>query len=206
MLTQGYTRSNQGFTLLEVIFVVAIIGILGAIGAPSWTAFINRQKINSSADQVYQAMQGARSNARRDKMTWQVSFRQNEEVTQFSIHQADAQEFIPDYVLTNDALWSDLEPNIIIDQSKNDKGKYETSITRKTPTGPWRVQFNYQGCPVRKPTNQCGQTAITALGRVTLRSQNGGKYRRCVIISTLLGAMRKGENHSKVDGSKKYCY
>ncbi|NER25607.1 MAG: type II secretion system protein, partial [Symploca sp. SIO1C2] len=160
MLSQGYTRSNQGFTLLEALFVVAIIGILGTISAPRWIASVNRQSLNNSADQVYQAMQGARSNARRDKMTWQVSFRQNnlqgKEVTQFSIHPADTQEFIPDYVINNDALWSNLEANVVIDQSKNDKGKYETSITRKTPTGPWRVQFNYQGCPVRKPTNQCG--------------------------------------------------
>jgi len=210
MLTQRFTRSNQGYTLLEVLIVVAIIGILGAISAPSWIAFTNRQSVNNSTDQIYQAMQGARSNARRDKITWQVSFRQinlpGKEVSQLSIHPADQQEFIPNYVITNDALWSNLEPNIIIDQSRNDKGKYETSITRKTPNGPWRIQFNYQGCPVRKPRNQCGQTSIQALGRITLRSKNGGKYRRCVIVSTLLGAIRKGENHSKADSSGKYCY
>ncbi|NEQ66052.1 MAG: type II secretion system protein [Symploca sp. SIO2D2] len=210
MLPQGYTRSNQGFTVLETLIVVATIGILGTISAPNWMVLRNRQNINNSADQVYQAMQSAKSNARREKITWQVSFRQNnlqgKEVTQFSIHPADTQEFIPDYVINNDALWSDLEANVIIDQSKNDKGKYETSITRKTPTGPWRVQFNYQGCPVRKPTNQCGQTSLQALGRLALRSENGGEYRRCVIISTLLGAIRKGENHSKADSSKKYCY
>ncbi|NET57625.1 MAG: type II secretion system protein [Symploca sp. SIO2E6] len=213
MLSKRFTRSNQGFTILEALFVVMMIGILGAIGAPSWTAFISRQQTNDSIDQIYQAMQEARKNARRDKITWQVSFRQvnlqGKELTQFSIHPADAQEFIPNNVINNKYLWSNLEPNIIIDQSKNDKDKYETSITKHrtdTPTGPWRVQFNYQGCPVRKPTNQCGQTSIQALGRVTLRSTNGGEYRRCVIISTLLGAIRKGENHPKPDRRDKYCY
>ena len=210
MLSQRFTRSNQGFTILEALFVVAMICILGAISAPQWTALRSRQKINDSIEQIYQAMQGAKKNARRDKITWQVSFRQidvqGKELTQFSIHPADAQDFIPNDVLNDNALWSNLESNIIIDQSKNDKDKYETSITRDTPTGPWRVQFNYQGCPVRKPTNQCGQTSIQALGRITLRSKNGGEYRRCVIVSTLLGAIRKGENHPKPDGSKKYCY
>ncbi len=210
MLVQRFSSSNQGFTLLEVLIVVAIIGIVGAFSAPVWIAFNSRQSLNHSIDKVYQVMQGAKSNARRDKTTWQVSFRQvkiqKKEIYQWSLHPADNQEFIPNYVMTNDALWSNLESNTIIDQSINNKGKYETSITRKTPNGPWRVQFNYQGCPVRKPRNQCGQTSIQALGRITLRSKHGGEYRRCVIVSTLLGAMRKGENHPKADSSDKYCY
>ena len=210
MLIKRFTRSNQGFTLLEVLIVVAIIGILSTIIAPSWITFFNRQSLNKSTDQIYQAMQKAKSNARRDKTTWQVSFRQinlqGKEVTQLSLHPADDEEFMPKYIETNNTLWSNLDSNIIIDQSKNNKGKYETSITSQSSTGPWRVQFNYQGCPVRKPRNECGQTAITALGRITLRSKNGGQDRRCVIISTLLGAMRTGENHSKADSSDKYCY
>ena len=210
MIIKRFTRSNQGFTLLEVLIVVAIIGILSTISAPSWITFLNRQSLNKSTDQIYQAMQKAKSNARRDKTTWQVSFRQNtlqgKEVTQLSLHPADDEDFMPQYIKENDDLWSNLDSNIIIDQSKNNKGKYETSITNQTPTGPWRVQFNYQGCPVRKPRNECGQTSIQALGRITLRHQNGGQDRRCVIISTLLGAMRTGENHSKVDSTDKYCY
>ncbi|MCA1994240.1 MAG: hypothetical protein LDL41_19665, partial [Coleofasciculus sp. S288] len=181
-----------------------------AIAAPAWSGFVNRQRLNTSQNYVYQAMQDAKSNATRDKITWQVSFRQitsrGKQVVQWSIHQAEDSQFIPNSVMRNNSLWHELELDILIDQSKNKKGKYETSLTKQTSTGPWRVQFNYQGCPVRKPSDECGQTALTALGRLTLRSKNGGKLRRCVVVSTILGAMRAGKEHSKPDSSDKYCY
>ncbi|HBW90069.1 MAG TPA: prepilin-type cleavage/methylation domain-containing protein, partial [Cyanobacteria bacterium UBA11149] len=67
--------STAGYTLIEIIIIVAIIGILSAIIAPSWLSFIERQRLNTAQDQIYRAMQEAKSNALRDKITWQVSFR-----------------------------------------------------------------------------------------------------------------------------------
>jgi hypothetical protein len=43
------------------------------------------------------------------------------------------------------------------------------------------------------------------LGRITLSTIDQADTKRCVMISTLLGAMRKGEDHvKKKDG--KHCY
>jgi len=207
-LTQKPVPSaTAGHTILEVIIILVIVGILSAIAAPGWLGFANVQHLNKARDQVYWAMQEANGNARRDKITWQVSFRKNlEDVFQFAIHQADANQFIPASVLNTNGLWHNFDPNVVIDESKNDRGKYETSLVKDGSSPYWRVQFNYHGCPVRTPDDKCGQTSLRALGRLTLRSQNGGDAKRCVIVSTLLGKVRKGHEHEQPDSSDKYCY
>ena len=204
--------SSAGYTLLELIIIVAIMGILSAIAAPAWSNFVERQQLNSAQNQVYRVMQDAKSNATRDKITWQVSFRQirlnGKDVVQWSIHPAELGKFIPFSVENNNALWHNLDPNVLIDTSKNDKGRYETSLTKhqQNSIDYWRVQFNYYGCPVSQANDECGQTSLTAKGRISLRGKSGSKVRRCIIVSTLLGAMRTGKDHLKVDSSDKYCY
>lgn len=39
---QSIPRSNQGFTLIELMIVVVVIGILSAIALPSYTSYIQR--------------------------------------------------------------------------------------------------------------------------------------------------------------------
>ncbi len=185
------SHSTAGYTLLETIIIVTIVGILSTIIAPSWLNFIARQDLNTAQDQVYRAMLEAKSNATKDKITWQASFREVNNIVQWTTHPASSEEFIP-----SGLHWHELGENISIDKEKNNKGEYETTLDSpgtKTITGPWRVQFNYHG-------NTNGQ-----LGQITLISKNGGKTKRCVYVSTLIGAMRKGEEHSKANDGK-YCY
>ncbi|MEC4983492.1 MAG: prepilin-type N-terminal cleavage/methylation domain-containing protein [Oscillatoria sp. PMC 1068.18] len=189
----GKFRSIQGYTLLEILVVVVIVGILSAIAAPSWLEFLNRQKLNAGVDRIYWAMRSAQSNAKRDKITWQVSFREENSIVQWSVHPAESQIFIPD-----DLQWNNLNQDLEIYKDKNNKGVCETTLaqpTRSCPTiGPWRVQFNYKG----NPNGQIGQ--------ITLTNKNSSKLQRCVYVSTLIGNLRNGKNHPKANGSKKYCY
>jgi prepilin-type N-terminal cleavage/methylation domain-containing protein len=188
---QPTSPSTAGFTLLETMIVVSIIGILSGIAAPNWLNFINRQRLNTGQSQVYQAMQQARSQAMLQKVTWQVSFRQvpvgSQQVVQWSLHQAN--------ITPAPNSWHNLESNIRLDD--------ETTLPNSK--GVRRVRFNYYGCPVYQINDECGQTSILSKGRLTLSAQKGGKTKRCVIVSTLLGAVRTAkENRKKQDG--KYCY
>lgn len=177
MKSQLFTRSNHGFTLIETLIVILIIGILSAIAAPSWLAFLDVSRLNTAQDEVYRAMREAQSKAKQEKLTWQVSFRENNGVVQWAIHPATTQ--------AANANWNNLELQVRID----------SETTLQISDGVREIQFDYRG-NVRQPP----------LGRITLSSKNGGKAKRCVFVSTILGALRTAKEQPEPDSDGKYCY
>lgn len=204
-----FSPAPKGFTLTEVISVVSVISITSAIAVPSWLAFISRQRLHTSINQVYWAMQTARTNARAQRISWQASFRQQDGVSQWVIHPAN----VPPANLS-DAAWNNLASGVEIDDKQaNSRGRLETTLRKVNPAtnqvkesgSVYRVVFNYKGCPVYKPTDECTQTNFQVLGRITLRHQYLAKKKRCVIISTVIGAMRLGQDSTATPSSKYDC-
>lgn len=183
---------------MEVLAVVAIIGIISAIAVPTWQSFIEGQRLNTARERVYLAMKEAQSNAKRDKYTWQASFREwevdGQPVTQWAVHLAS--------VSPHEAHWQNLDPAVrIVDPDINPSDRNETTLYRYASgenEGVRRIQFNHHGHPN-------GQ-----LGRLTLASRNSdptnpNRKLRCAIVSTLLGVIRTSSQQPTLD-SGRYCY
>ncbi|MEG4867052.1 MULTISPECIES: pilus assembly FimT family protein [unclassified Microcoleus] len=200
--------SAAGFTMIEMLIIIAIVGIFCAIVTPSWLMFINNHRLNVSVDRAYWAMESAQSNAKRDKTSWQASFKEVDgKNVQVAIHKSDISPAqLPAH------QWKNLEHQIQIHTAINDKGGYETTLLKvdenNKPTDKGtirRVTFNFRGCAVYKGSDECGQTSLEAKGRLTLFHPDLKNSERCVIVSTLLGHQRISQRQPKAQ-DQRYCY
>ena len=68
------SRSQSGFTLIEVLVVIIIIGVLSAIAAPGWLAFINNRRISTMRGQVADSLRKAQTDAKTTRTMRAVVF------------------------------------------------------------------------------------------------------------------------------------
>jgi len=170
-------RKDRGFTLIEVIVVVIIIGVLSAIAAPSWVAFIDGRRLSVAQDRILRSLQEAQSNARRDKVTWQVSFRENNGVAQWIVLPASTNPMA--------VTWQNLDSAIrIVDPVVNANDPDGTTLEFDPTHNLWRMQFNYRG------------EANSPLGKIAIATRNGGQRWSCVKIATLLGAIKSASDEN----------
>jgi hypothetical protein len=127
---------------------------------------IKTQHLNIAQDQVYRAMREAQSPAKKEKLTYHASFREENNNVQWAVH--------PATIDPSNAKWNDLDDSVQLDANS----------TLQLSNGVRRVRFDDIG------------GVIPPLGKITLSSKSGGTAKRCVIVSTILGAMRTAKDNS----------
>jgi prepilin-type N-terminal cleavage/methylation domain-containing protein len=70
--------TTAGFSLMEMLVVVAIIAVLFGIAAPSWLSIINNRRANTIQDQVATAFRTAQNQAQRTRRPYTVCLYPNE--------------------------------------------------------------------------------------------------------------------------------
>jgi prepilin-type N-terminal cleavage/methylation domain-containing protein len=67
-------RNNTGFTLLELMIVVAIIAILALLAAPSFQGTLKRQRVEGAAEGFLAALQNAKAEAIKTNSMMRIAF------------------------------------------------------------------------------------------------------------------------------------
>ncbi|MEG4915646.1 prepilin-type N-terminal cleavage/methylation domain-containing protein [Microcoleus sp. B7-D4] len=173
-------KDDAGFTLLEVIVIALIVGILSSIAAPSWVAFINRQRVRTVNDRVFQSLRLAQSEAKRTKSSVTVTF---------SAPSVDPPTvtFTPPLATGGSTQQLNAGGEIKKGQVKISPASCPVGASCRAATP---LTFNYNG--LVDPDNSTNPK----LPLVVTVAPAGGGTKQCVIVETLLGGMRTAEGNS----------
>ena len=164
------TRSrngDKGYTLLELIVVVILLGTLASIAAPGWLGFINRQRVRTVNDRVFQSLRLAQSEAKRTKRDVTITFDKTVD---------------PPKVTFNPALPTGGTEQKLDAGGEIKSGTIALTFNKPDPTDPKKssLTFDYQGNPDK-----------TSFIVAVAASPNGAK--QCAIVETLIGGMRTSD-------------
>lgn len=205
------SENTSGFTLIEVLVVIAMVGILSAIAAPSWLSFVARQRLNKANDTVFAALQEAQSLAKKNKRSYSVS------IQVVSIQVDSNISNIPQisvYPGTTPLNWRDIGADLQIDAGEmllftnlNGNNSAASTINYNIGNSPKTITFDYRGAlelPVKT-----GSQGLTAVQTQKLRTKGliiglavpqasspttASNTKRCVIVQTLIGGIRTAKN------------
>jgi prepilin-type N-terminal cleavage/methylation domain-containing protein len=163
-------KGDGGFTLLEVLIIVLILGIFASIAAPSWLAFINRQRVRTVNDRVFQSLRLAQSEAKRTKRDITITF--------------SAPSVDPPTVTFNPPLATGGST-----QTLDGGGEIKPGTIKLVFNAP-SITFDYLGNVNPLPPDPVDPNVRRFVATV---STVKGAAKQCAIVETIIGGMRTAE-------------
>jgi type II secretory pathway pseudopilin PulG len=184
------SRKNEaGYTIIELLIIVLILGIFASIAAPSWQAFITRQRVRTVNDRVFQSLRLAQSEAKRTKREVTIVFNTN---TSTPPVDPPTVTFTPPLATGGSTqtlnAGGEIKPGTIA-LSTN-------AIALGDPDIPVNsIIFDYQGNVKKLPpsTNPAITNARFVVTVAPANSKPDSAARQCAIVETIIGGMRTAE-------------
>lgn len=184
-------RAIAGFTLLEILVVLIIIGVLVAIAAPSWSALLNRQRVNIVREQAAQVIRQAQAEAKRTKLARVVVF----DLPTNGVPRVATQRSTLDADERKSTRLDATQISAITTWEELGKGEVKAGqILMSTAPAAASNQIVFDSNGAVDPVSVSFPTPPNAIFTVNVRPKGTSVgANRCVIVGTLLGATRTAE-------------
>jgi type II secretory pathway pseudopilin PulG len=198
-------KGDEGYTIIELLIIVLILGIFASIAAPSWQAFINRQRVRTVNDRVLQSLRSAQSEAKRSKRDVTVTFKYDPNATpvidpptvEIDTNPAESAPLKKEIRKETFSSGGEIKPRTIAILTNATVGYTDPDGGYAVPAN--SVVFDYKGnvkqLPLDPTTNNRRLVVSVAPFDTSVPSGFGPntKGKQCVIVETILGGMRTAE-------------
>ena len=173
----AFRKSDGGFTILELLVIVLLLGTLTAIAASGWLGFIDRQRVRTVNDRVFQSLRLAQSEAKRTKSSVTVTFNPTDPPTV---------TFTPPLATGGSTQTLDgggeIKPGTI-------------ELRHNAPAPANSIVFDYQGNVNDLPPNPPSPNGRFVVTVAPANSPSNSSARQCAIVETIIGGMRTAEGN-----------